>query len=180
MPYFSDIYCNILNYYVNYDKEYEYIFFNKLNDIDGQFLLILSTIHRNDPDQNLKMKIVAKQFDRYFVALQLTDSYRSNDFNAGVISLNAKVRNKSIDEIITAFQEQLAGDIKKSHGRDELPIMFSYEFFKLVGYNSFGSTFLRYYFARIDHYISDFSDLPEYGTYYQLVKQTKGGDVYHI
>lgn len=180
LPYFAALYRKTLGFYENYNRGYEHIYFNSLNDIDGQFLLILSTIFRNDPDLTQKMKLVAKHFDRYFVALQLTNSYRSNDFNAGVISLNSKVRNKSISEIISAFQDQLLNDVKKSHGRDDLSMIFNYEFFKMVGYNSLGSNFLRYFFARIDHYISDFSDLPEYGTYHQLVRQTKGGDVYHI
>ena len=40
--------------------------------------------------------------------------------------------------------------------------------------------FCGIFFARVDHYISDFSDLNEFGTYYQLVVQTRGGDVYHV
>ena len=180
LPYFATLYRKILSFCENYNKEYEHIYFNKLNNIDGQFLLILSAVSRDDPNSNQKMKLVAKLFDRHFVALQLTNSYRSNNFNASIISLNGKVRNKSISEIDSAFQDQLLDDVKKSHGRDDLSTMFNYQFFKRVGYNSSGSKFLRYFFARIDHHISDFSDFPEYGTYYQLVKQTKGNDVYHV
>lgn len=180
LPYFADLYREILCFCQNYDKEYEHVYFNKLNNIDGQFLLILSAIFRDDPDFNQKMKHVAKLFDRHFVALQLTSSYRSNNFNASIISLNGKVRNRSISEINSAFQDQLLDDVKKSHGRDDLSTMFNYQFFKSVGYNTSGSKFLRYFFARIDHHISDFSDLPDNGTYHQLVRQTNGKDVYHV
>jgi len=180
LPYFADLYREILCFCQNYDKEYEHVYFNKLNNIDGQFLLILSAIFRDDPDLNQKMKHVAKLFDRHFVALQLTSSYRSNNFNASIISLNGKVRNRSISEINSAFQDQLLDDVKKSHGRDDLSTMFNYQFFKSVGYNTSGSKFLRYFFARIDHHISDFSDLPDNGTYHQLVRQTNGKDVYHV
>ncbi|MBL0052915.1 MAG: DUF1524 domain-containing protein [Bacteroidetes bacterium] len=32
----------------------------------------------------------------------------------------------------------------------------------------------------MDHFISDFSNESEYGSYYQLVSQSQGGNVYHI
>jgi uncharacterized protein with ParB-like and HNH nuclease domain len=180
LPYFVDLYSKILKYYHEYDDNFKNTYFNHLNDIDDQFLLILSTVIRDDPDRDKKMKVVSELFDRYYVGLQLTNSYRSNDFHTGAISLSIMIRNKSLPEIEPFFNNQLLEDVKKSHDRDDLSSPFLYEFFKSVGYNTLNASFLRYFYARIDHYISDFSDLPEYGTYRQLVQQTKGKDVYHI
>ena len=104
----------------------------------------------------------------------------SDEFNANVISLNTTIRNKNTEIIIEAFEKQLLSHIAKSHDLKEIDNPFKYEFFKNVGYNNYGKKFLRYFFARIDHYISEFSELNEYGNYYQLVLQAKGKDCYHI
>ena len=179
-PYFANLYITLLKYYDDYDKEYESIYFNRLNDMDGQFVLTLSSVDIDDTEKNEKIKLIPKYFDKMFVIANLTDSYKSNEFNSNVISLNSTVRNQKIEVAIKAFDTQLLSLVMINHERKNLDEAFKYEFFKNVGYNHLGRTFLRYYFARIDHYISDFSDNNEFGTYYQLVVQTRGGDVYHI
>jgi hypothetical protein len=180
LPFYVRLYCDVLKYAAEYNNAYEHIYFNALNDLSGQFLLILSTIKMDDPGILQKIQLVSKLFDKYVVGLQLTNSFRSNDFNARVIALSEKIRERSIVEIEASFAEQLFDDVCQAHDRSELPTVFFYEFFKTVNYNSTGKRFLRYLFARVDHYISDFSDVNEYGTYYQLVAQSKGNDTYHI
>jgi len=180
LPYFADLYITLLKYYHDYDKEYEFIYFNRLNDMDGQFLLTFSSVCIDDTERDIKTKLIPKYFDKLYVLSNLTDSYKSNEFNSNVISLNSTVRNQKIDIAKNIIDEQLISLVKKNHDRDKLDEVFKYEFFKNVGYNNLSKTFLRYLFARIDHYISDFSDLNEYGTYHQLVVQTRGGDVYHV
>lgn len=180
LPYFVDIYISMLEYYKNYSKDFEYIYFNKLNNMDGQFVLTLSSIDFNDGEKEEKIKSIPKYFDKLFSLANLTKSYKSNEFNANVIALNSSIREKSNSDVKTLFDNLLLSIVEKAHDRKDIDIAFKYEFFKSVGYNDLGRTFLRYYFARIDHYISDFSDLPDYGNYHQLVVQSKGGDVYHI
>lgn len=180
LPYFSDLYVEMLKYYRAYHKDFEYIFFNKLNDMDGQFVLTLSSVSLDDPKRNEKLKYIPKFFDKFFSLLNLSNSYKSNEFNTNVISLNILVRNSELDTAKDCFDKQLLTAVKKKYDRENLDEAFKYEFFKNVGYNDFGRTFLRYYFARIDHYISDFSGESEYGNYYQLVAQSQGGSVFHI
>jgi uncharacterized protein with ParB-like and HNH nuclease domain len=180
LPYFVDLFVESLKYYNEYQREHEFIFFNGLNDMDGQFLLTMSAMDVDDVEKDSKQKLVPRYFDKFFTLSNLTNSYKSNDFNANIIALNSLVRNRTITEVKQKFDEQLLSLVKASHDRDNLDEPFKYEFFKNVGYNELGKTFLRYFFSRIDHYISDFSDLNEFGTYYQLVVQTRGGDVYHV
>lgn len=179
-PFYADLYVKMITSYNEYTKDFEHIYFNALNDMDGQFILTFSTIDVNDSQKEEKLKLVPKLFDKFFTIANLTNSYKSNEFNSNIISINPSIRNKSIDVIENKFKEQLLLLVKNNHARESLDEPFKYEFFKNIGYNDLGKTFLRYFFARIDHFISDFSDLNEYGTYYQLVNQTKGGDVYHI
>ncbi|MFZ4671685.1 MAG: DUF262 domain-containing protein [Flavobacterium sp.] len=180
LPYFSNIYIEMLKYYHDYNKNYESVYFNKLNDMDGQFVLTLSSIELDDTMRDEKLKLIPKYFDKFFTLCNLTNSYKSNEFNTNVISLSIAIRNSALDIAKIGFDNQLLTVVKKKYDRDTLDEAFKYEFFRNIGYNDFGRTFLRYYFARIDHYISDFSNESEYGSYYQLVAQTQGANVYHI
>jgi len=180
LPFFIDIYTKMLKYYRDYNNKHESIYFNRINDMDGQFVLTLSSIALKDIKADDKFILTPKLFDRFFVLSRLTNSYKSNEFNANVISLNTAIRNKDVDIIIDEFEKQLLSHVAKSHDRKDLDNPVKYEFFKNVGYNHYGKKFLRYFFARIDHFISDFSELNEFGNYYQLVLQAKGKDCYHI
>jgi len=180
LPYFTDVYVEMLHYYNNYREDFESIYFNQLNNMDGQFVLTLSSIKLNDPNRNEKMKKIPQFFDALFSLVNLTSSYKSNEFNVNVMTLTPIVRHIEIGDAQDAFNKQLLSILKKKYDRDTLDDAFKYEFFKNVGYNNLGNSFLRYFFARIDHYISDSSDLSEYANYYQLVVQSRGGDVYHI
>ena len=179
LEYYVDIYTEVLKYYNNLDNNYEYIYFNRLNDQDGQFLLILSTISTKDAQRNEKIKLVSKLFDRNYTILNLTGSYRSNVFNESIIKLSQKIREKSADEIKIAFDEQLLDDVKRINDRDDIKEPFKYEFFNMLSYNNFARSFLRYYFARIEHFISQNAKL-SCSNYYQLVLQGKGENVHHI
>jgi uncharacterized protein with ParB-like and HNH nuclease domain len=180
LPFFVKIYLKICNYYDDYDKNFEHVYFNRLNDMDGQFLLILSAISFNDKQFEKKIQEVSRGFDKLFVLLRLTGSYKSNEFNNSIISINPKLRDIELKNIQKIFDDELLSFVKKSQARNELKKPFRYEFFKPIGYTYYGKTFWRYFFARIDHFISENSNLNEYGTYYQLVLQSKGKDVYHI
>jgi uncharacterized protein with ParB-like and HNH nuclease domain len=179
-PYFSDVYIEMLKYYKTYNKDFESIYFNGLNDMDGQFVLTISSIELLDNDRDEKLKLIPKYFDKFFTLTNLTNSYKSNDFNTNVITLSPQIRNGSCSKAKDLFENQLLSIVKKKHDREALDEAFKYEFFKNIGYNDFGKTFLRYFFARIDHFISDFSDESEYATYHQLVVQSSGGNVYHV
>ena len=182
LKYFSAIFVELLKYAWDYNKKYEYVYFNASNDLNGQYVLILSSISFKDKYKNDKIKLVSKLFDKHHVLLRLSGSYRAADLNTDVIFLNNKIHNKSLKEIESEFNARNTSSIKKAHDRQKLTSQLPYEFFKSIGYitPNIGTKFLRYFYARIDHFISDSSDFPEFGTFYQLAIQTKGGDVYHI
>ncbi|RLA63026.1 MAG: DUF262 domain-containing protein [Epsilonproteobacteria bacterium] len=177
--YYCDTYLFMIDKYWNYDKEYEHIFFNRLNDINGQFPLMLSCLIPNDTVKEDKLKLVSKLFDRNFVILNLTDSYSSNNFNSSLMVLVKNIRDMNLSEIKKEFDIQLLKDVKKSKDIGSLSEAFKYEFFRNIGYTKLGKKFLRYFFARIEYYISDFSNRPT-KTYEQLVLQSRGQEVHHI
>jgi hypothetical protein len=86
--------------------------------------------------------------------VNLTGSYKSNTFNEIIIQLGIRLRNKDISSIKSEFDHLLLAEVKKAHNRDDLTEPFKYELFSGVGYNHFSARFLRYFFARVDHFIS--------------------------
>lgn len=179
-PYFSNLYIELVTFCNEYDENHESIYFNNLNDMNGQFVLTLAAIELNDPDAKDKCVAVPKSFERFFSLLNLTASYRSNEFNNQVINLVSQIRGKNVSFCKETFNNRLLELVKKSYDLNELDHYFKYDFFRNVGYSTLGKLFLRYFFARVDHFISDKSDLPEFGNYHQLVVQSRGNDTYHI
>lgn len=179
--YYSQIYIFLLEKYFHYDKEYEHIYFNGLNNINGQFPLILSILSYSDKEETEKIKLVSKLFDRNFVILNLTNSYDSNRFNDSSNNLLKKIRDKPIGEIKNIFNSELLDNIKRAQNIDEkLKLeLFEYRFFKNVGYTTLSRKFLRYFFARIEHYLADNIKMPT-KDYYQFVVQAQGKEVHHI
>jgi hypothetical protein len=140
---------------------------------------MLAAISTNDSDCDKKFELVTREFDRLFTLLNLTASYKSNEFSQAMILLGKTIRDKNIDDIKSAFDFTLLDMIKKAHDRDDINSPFKYELFANTGYLELGKRFMRYFFARIDHFISEGAKLPT-GTYWSLVSQAKGKDVYHI
>ena len=177
--YYSQIYIFLLEKYNEYDKDYEHIYFNGLNNINGQFPLILSILMYNDKEETEKIKLVSKLFDRNFVILNLTNSYDSNRFNDSSNNLLKEIREKTVVEIKDIFDKELLNNIKRAKNRDNLQELFEYQFFKNVGYTTLSKKFLRYFFARIEHYLAD-NIKRATKTYHQFVSQSKGSNAHHI
>ena len=57
--------------------------------------------------------------------------------------------------------------------------LFEYQFFKNVGYTTLSKKFLRYFFARIEHYLAD-NIKRATKTFHQFVSQSKGANAHHI
>lgn len=176
--YFSNEYLFALDKCLNYDPNYEHIYFNNLNAQNGQFPLILSSLKLKDEANKEKQQIVSKLYDRNFTILNLTQSYDSNKFNDSMILLLQTIREKDIEQIKEAFDDELLRLIRENKGDKNIDKAFRYEFFRNVGYD-LNVKFLRYFFARIEHYIANNTNLVVKG-YYQLVSQGKGKDAHHI
>ena len=130
-------------------------------------------------EETEKIKLVSKLFDRNFVILNLTNSYDSNRFNDSSNNLLKEIREKTVVEIKDIFDKELLNNIKRAKNRDNLQELFEYQFFKNVGYTTLSKKFLRYFFARIEHYLAD-NIKRATKTYHQFVSQSKGSNAHHI
>jgi hypothetical protein len=179
LPYFSGVYANILNDCIYGDSKNKHILFNDINEQDSQFYILMSAINYNDTDFDEKYKVLAKLFDKYYTLLNLTGSYKSNLFNESIIQLGIKIRNQNIAQIKEEFENSLLNEVKKAHNREDLKEAFKYDLFCTVGYNNLPARFLRYFFARIDHFISEHSNLAT-SSYEQLIRRDIRKNIHHI
>jgi len=172
--YYSKLYTDCLKLS---KKEENPLFFNALNEQDRQLLLILSAIQIDDSERDEKVKIVASLFDRHFTLLQLFGCYDSNKFTETIIALNKKIRGKAIEEIKEIFKQQLIDDINESKNIS-IDDPFQFSLFKDSN-NSLGIRFIRYFFARVDHFIAENIKQPT-DNYYNMVRNTGSVNGYHV
>lgn len=151
-----------------------YAFFNvRLNQMERQHLLVFSALQVNDPERDKKIRLITRLFDRHFTLLQLNDCYNSNNFTESIIALNSTIRDANCQDIQAAFDTQLLADISTAKGTT-VTDPFQRAFFRNIGYG-LGSRFIRYFFARTEHFIGDEAGLPV--DYYNNMVRS-GGKVY--
>lgn len=175
LDYYADLHIRILKDSKREDSKISSsLLYNDLNDQDRQFLLILSSCKINDPAELRKIKLVSRLFDKHFTLLQLTGSYDSNKFTESLIELNKSIRERECEEIEQIYNAQIMKDISEAKSvQVETP--FEWNYFKDASNHNLGIRFIRYYFARIEHFIADNCNKSA-ENYYNLVRNT--GTVY--
>ncbi|HEX8566703.1 MAG TPA: DUF1524 domain-containing protein [Pyrinomonadaceae bacterium] len=158
--YFADLHLKIRT---NYDNEF--LVFNKLLDQNQQYLLSISAIKVNDSEEQEKITLVAKKFDQIHTTLRLLDEYDSNQFQDLVYKLNGKVRDKTIAELETIFDDVLieyleTKDIVTKGVYTKIADLYKWELFQNT-YNRWGN-FSKYVLMRIDRYLAQHLDKPSY------------------
>ena len=176
--YFTDLYVHIYNCYSNQENNFIHIYYNRLTEMDSQFLLMLSSCTLNDPQGDEKLKIISYHVDRLFSLLQLQRSYDSNDFNVAIYQLSCEIRNKSAEGIGAVFDKYLLKLLSSARGV-QTDNVFSYGLFKDTGIE-LNKRFKRYFFARIEKFIAYNTNLNMKHSLYDLVSNTGSVNGFHI
>ncbi|MCB0392731.1 MAG: DUF262 domain-containing protein [Bdellovibrionales bacterium] len=176
--YFSNLYNKIYEYSKNKSDEFVYIYYNRLNEMDSQFLLILSACNFDDPHEMEKIKLISYNVDRLFSLLQLQRSYDSNDFNVAIYKINSEIRGKSVDKIKEVFDKHLLTLLSDARGVQTTEV-YSYGIFKDTGIE-LSKRFKRYFFARIEEFIAKNTKLNMKYSLYDLVSNTGSVNGFHI
>ena len=113
-----------------------------------------------------------------FAYYNFNTSYDSNDFNTAIYQISAKIRDKSVEEIGKAFDDQLIALLKEARGIDTSEV-FSYGLYKDAGIE-LNKRFKRYFFARIEQFIADNTNLQMKHSFYDLVMNTGSVNGFHI
>jgi len=177
--YYADLYIRLLRASEREAPETSpHLYYNQLNDQDRQLLLVMSACRVEDDEEEEKIKLVARLFDKHFTLLQLMGSYDSNAFTESLISLNRNIRDKSSDEIEMIYNQQIIGDISRNK-HVEVKHPFDWGYFQDASARNLGIRFIRYYFARIEHAVAEQIEKPTVN-YHDLVKNTGWVHGYHI
>ncbi len=175
LDYYASLYIRIFTDSQREDAQISpHLFYNDLNDQDRQFLLIMSACNPNDENETDKIRLIARLFDMHFTILQLTGVYDSNQFTESLVSLNKSIRGKSCETIRKTYISQILSDIAAAKAA-ETTTPLEWNYFKDAGNFNLGIRFLRYYFARIEHFVAENINKPA-DSYYNLVRNT--GSVY--
>lgn len=179
MFYYTNLYAKILKHYEGYDDSFIHVYYNNLTDMDAQFMLILSACKIDDVKEDEKIRLISYHVDRLYTLLQLQKSYDSNDFNIAMYDINNKIRNiDNTDNIIETFNNKLVEMISENRGV-ETKQHISYNLFKETG-NELNKRFKRYFFARIETFIAENTNLNMKHSLYDLVKNTGSVNGFHI
>jgi len=176
--YYTNLYDKFYNYFNNPDRNYIHIYYNKLIEMDSQFLLILSSCKLNDPEEDDKLKSISKNVDKLYSLLQLQRSYDSNSFNETVYKISSEIRDKELNFIDDVFNKYLLELLSEARGIKTNDI-FSYSLFKDSGME-LSKRFKRYYFSRIEQFIADNTNMNMKNNFNDLVLNTGAVNGFHI
>lgn len=177
--YFTALYNKVLNYYSNEHEPYIHVYYNRLTEMDSQFLLTLSVCKLNDSKEDEKIQKISYEVDRFYSLLQLQKGYDSNDYNEAIYKISQSIREQDdFTYLRKVFDEQLISMLSENRGLDiKKPI--SYQLFKDTGYE-LNKRFKRYFFARIEKFISKETNMQMRHSLYDLVSNTGSVNGFHI
>ncbi|KAB7726623.1 DUF262 domain-containing protein [Rudanella paleaurantiibacter] len=176
--YFTNLYITLWKWRKEESPQQPFVYFNGLTDMDSQLLLILSACKLDDPDEITKVKEVSYHVDRLFCLLQLQRGYDSNAFNRAIYDISKAIRDNGVESIRTAFDDvlkKLLQNVKSSANGEVL----TYGAFKETGIE-LEKRFKRYFFARIERFISENTQQNMKQSINDLVTKTGSVNGFHI
>lgn len=178
--YYVNLYKKILKFSNDFSGEYRYLFFNSfLNRMDSQEMIILSACELNDPQEEEKVKKVSELLDKAYVLLQLNKSYDSNQFTEMAYEIMKKLDNAELFQYDEIFEEAMLNQINEKRSTN-VTSPYQYNFFREVGYQDFNTTFLRYFFARVEYFISKGINREMQEGFWDLTRARGETNAYHV
>ena len=147
--YFTELYARVWAATQNKSARYPAVYYNSLNELDSQFMLILSACKVDDPEEKAKIAAVSAGLDRIFALLQLQGAYDSNEFAARLFEVSLEIRERPASEIAAAFDKHLIAELAERRGTS-VSSPFSYALFKPMSVDRLNTRFTRYFFGRVE------------------------------
>lgn len=172
--YYANLYANIRK------NGNEFLFYaNKINFISGQYQLILSACKVSDKNEAQKIEIIAKEYDRFWMLLNLNGIYDNNEFKDLSYELNGRIKKADISEYRKIFDDLLKEVIMEKNNLSQVSSVLEYENFKTRSHRNMNLRILRYLFARVEEYICDQTNQTPQDSVFDI--STKTGDKsYHV
>lgn len=151
--YYTDLYTRLWASIKDDSDGLRPVFFNSLNELDTQFMLVLSACTVDDPEEKEKIDSVASGLDRMFSLLQLQGAYDSNEFATRLYEVSVEIRDKPASEIPFIFEKHLIAELEERRGM-QITDPFSYTLFRGMSIDRLNTRFTRYIFARVEYLLA--------------------------
>lgn len=152
--YFTSLYERVWEASQSYSPSYPSVYFNSLNELDSQFMLIISACSVEDLDEEAKIKAVSAGLDRMFSVLQLQGAYDSNEFAARLFDVSTEIREKSADLIPAIFEKHIIEELIERRGV-QVSEAFSYSLFRPMSIDRLNTRFTRHVFGRVEMLLAE-------------------------
>ncbi|OWY76892.1 DUF262 domain-containing protein [Pantoea sp. AMG 501] len=171
---FSQIYLTLLKQSTDFDKEYEFVFYNSSKDITLQYMVILAAIRVDDSDKTTqeKIKLVSKFID-YLTSTRMLSGKKNtyDNLRDTFFALTNEIRDKDIDDIRNIFR----GHIVK--------IDFSIDSVEPLTYYGTPNKVLLHILARMASFIEDGFEMNNsvgFPAYVDRKQSTRTYDIEHL
>jgi hypothetical protein len=154
--YYTQLYCRLWEASREEDPALRWVFFNRLNEQDNQFMLAISACNVDDPAETAKIHAVTTGLDRMFSLLQLQGAYDSNEYTVRLFEISAEIRGRPAAEIPAIFDKHLMAELRKRRGIPDLEA-FNYSLFKNMSVDRLNTRFTRYLFGRVEMLLAESS-----------------------
>jgi hypothetical protein len=151
--YYTDLYARCWGATQHETYGLQWVYFNSLNELDTQFMLVMSACAVDDPEDDLKIGVVAAGLDRMFALLQLQGAYDSNEFAGRLFDISSEIREKPATEIPAIFEKHLLAEVVERRGI-EVSQPFNYSLFRGMSIDRLNTRFTRYLFARVEELLA--------------------------
>lgn len=146
MVLFANIYKLLLRSSQQFNKDYEYIYYNANRDFTLQYQLILAAIDPNDTWETIERKIKAMScyVDQY-IALRVF-SYKKvgyNDRKNAIFAFTLKFRRKPLAELVDLLYDDITG------------MEFQIDGVQSFSLNQFTGRYMLHNLARLTHYVEE-------------------------
>lgn len=177
--YYTDLYARIWDAAQVENSSCPSIFFNRLNELDSQFMLILSACTVDDPEEEEKLRVVSAGLDRAFSMLQLQGAYDSNEFGSRLYEISAEIRGQPAATMSAIFEKHLIAELEERRGQ---PVgqAFTYSLFRPMSIDRLNTRFTRYFFGRIERLLSEGMKLKMKHELKELVSSRATKNGFHV
>jgi hypothetical protein len=152
--YFTNLYSKIWQATQIENSKYPAVYYNSLNELDSQFMLILSSCKVDDPEEIEKIQAVSSGLDRLFSLLQLQGAYDSNEFATRLFDISVEIREISAKKIPEIFDKHLIAELEERRAMT-INQSFSYALFRPMTIDRLNTRFIRYFFGRLEKLLAD-------------------------
>lgn len=175
LTYYSTLYAKVRSNkdaYMKYD--------NEINDLSMQYQNIMAACSIDDPREEEKIQVLAKEMDRFWMLMNLNGVYDSNEFQDKCYRISQQLKEAELESYRSIFDTMLKDTIKKKKSIEGDVALLDYNSFIKRNYTNMNTRMLRYFLARIESYISQETGIAMQNSVSEISKRTGRVTGYHI